>query len=143
MAVTAHAGAWSPVAEWGRVVDHATAARHHVLDDQHRLAGRELEATPQHEDIVFLLGENVARLGMARDLLPDDQPAHRRREHGGEFHATQFGGEQLRQSRDGGHVLAHLRALEVVAAVQTGAEHKMAAQQRAGARENIEYLGLG
>src|SRR6185436_18735321 len=38
--------------------------------------------------------------------------------------------------------LADLRALEVVAAVQAGAQHEMPLQQGAGARENFENLRL-
>jgi hypothetical protein len=39
-------------------------------------------------------------------------------------------------------VLADLGALKVVAAVQAGAQHEMALEQRARARENVEYLLL-
>ena len=39
--------------------------------------------------------------------------------------APQLGEQQLREALDRGHVLADLRALEIVRAVQAGAQHEM------------------
>jgi hypothetical protein len=46
--------------------------------------------------------------------------------------------EQLGEALDRVHVLAHLRALEIVAAVEARPQDEMAFLQRAGADENIE-----
>jgi glyoxylase-like metal-dependent hydrolase (beta-lactamase superfamily II) len=46
--------------------------------------------------------------------------------------------QQLGEALDGVHTLAHLRALEVVAAVKPRAEHKVALQKRACASEDID-----
>ena len=54
----------------------------------------------------------------------------------------EFREEKLRETLDGIEPLANLRALEVMAAVQAGAQDEMSLLKRARADENIEYLFL-
>ena len=51
--------------------------------------------------------------------------------------------EQLDEARDLVHVLAHLGALEEMAAMQAGAQDEMAGQQGLGIAENLEDFFLG
>ena len=51
--------------------------------------------------------------------------------------------QQFGEPLDRVHALANLGALEVVPAVQAGAQHKVPAEQGAGALENAEDLALG
>jgi hypothetical protein len=60
-----------------------------------------------------------------------------------ELPVRQPGHEQLRETLDGIHVLADLRALEEMGAVQAGAQDKMPLQQGLGPGENVEYFLLG
>ncbi len=125
-------------------LEDTAAAGDDVLDDEDALAGREGEAAAHHEYIVFLFGEDVADLGLACDFLADHETAHRGREDRVELEseAAHLGDKQLGEAFHGVHALAHLGALEVVAAVQAGAEHEMTLEQSPGVLENAENLLL-
>lgn len=123
-----------------QALNDAAPASHNVLDDQDGLAGGQGEAAPHHQDIILLFRENIAGAGLAGDLLANDEATHGGSQYRGEFESgcPQAGDEQFGESLHGIHALANLGALEVVAAVQAGSEHKMPLQQGAGAREDIE-----
>src|SRR6185295_5574456 len=72
-------GSASAADKFNALVD-AAASCHHILHHQHRLPGSESEAATEHENVVFLLGEDVARPGPACDFLADHEAAHRRGE---------------------------------------------------------------
>ncbi len=129
-----------------KALQHAAAAGHHVLHHEHAFAGGEFEAAAQNQPVVFLFREDIARAGLAGDFLADDEAAHRGRKHGGKIEvpdAAELGEQQFGEAGDGAHVLADLRALEIVPAVQAGTEHEVATQKSARAGENIEDLLLG
>ncbi len=117
---------------------HAAAAGDDVFDNENFFARLERETASHDEDVVFLFGEDVARAGLAGDFLAEDEAAHRRGQHGRELERCEFRDEQFGQAGDGAHVLADLRALEEVAAVQAGAEHEVPFEEGAGAFEDGE-----
>ena len=65
-----------------------------------------------------------------------------RRKHGVEREWADFLKQEGAESLHGGHVLANLRALEEVSAVQAGAQDEVPLQERLGAQENIRDLLL-
>ncbi len=122
------------------------AAGDDVLDHQDALVGRQREPAAQLQLVVHLLGEDVAGLGLAGDLLADHESAHRRGEDGRVLPAggLDLGQQELREALHGRHVLADLGALEVMAAVEAGAEHEVPGEEGAGAGEDVEdFLLLG
>ncbi len=123
-----------------QALEHAASARDDVLDHQHGLAGADGEAAPQPEDVVFLLRKQKAGPRLPRHLLPDDESAHGGREHGPEGDAPELFQQELREALDLGHMLADLGALEIVGAVQAGAQHEVPLQQRPRAGEDVEHF---
>src|ERR1051326_4364489 len=123
---------------------YATSARDDILDNEHRFVRSERETTAQYERVVFFLCENIAGLRLACDFLSDDQTAHCRRKHRGElqFVRGDLRQQQLGEAFDRIHPLTDLRALEVMAAVESRSEDEVPPQQSAGARENFENFGL-
>ena len=106
------------------------------------MAGGEGEAAPHDEHVVFLLRKDVPGLGLAGDLLADHEAAHRGGQHGLERVTLRLGNQQLGETLDGIHALADLGALEIVAAVQAGAQDKVPLQQGAGPGEDVENFRL-
>src|SRR6185436_19114607 len=68
-------------------LDYPAAARHDILDHEHRFARGEGETAAEDQDVIFLFRKNVTGLGPSRDFLSDDESAHGRGEHGVEFQA--------------------------------------------------------
>ena len=122
--------------------EDAAAAGDDVFDDQDALAGAEREATAHDEGVVLLFRKDEARLALARDLLADDEAPHRGGEHGRVGQAGELGQQELGEALDGVHALAHLRALEEMAAVQAGAQDEVALEKGFRAFEDIENLLL-
>ena len=79
----------------------------------------------------------------ASEFLADDEATHGRRKDDIARMGGELGTEQLDEARDLVHVLAHLGALEEVAAVQAGAQDEVAGQQGLGIAEDLEDFFLG
>ena len=110
----------------------------HVLHDQDLLAGGNLESAPQRQFALLLLDKDEPQAQLPGHFLAEHQPAHGRRDDRHRAQrpnlARQFRAELL----DDRHLLQGQRALEVLAAVQSAAEHEMAFQQRAALAENLQ-----
>ena len=61
---------------------HAPALGHDILDDENFFARRDLESAPQNQFALLFFHKNKPQPKLPRDFLADDQPAHRRRNHG-------------------------------------------------------------
>ena len=125
-----------------QALEHAAAAGDDVFDDQHALAWAEREAAAHDEDVVLFFREDEAGLALACDLLADHETAHRGGEHGRVGQAGELGQQELGEALDGVHALAHLRALEEMAAVQAGAQDEVALEKGFRAFEDIKNLLL-
>ena len=114
------------------------ARRHHVLDHEDALAGREREPAAQRQRAVLPFGEDGAHPQRASDLLADDNPAEGWRQHGLDAETPYTVGDgsaaQFRVTR----VLEDERTLQVPGAVEAGGEPEMAFEQGADAAEGIE-----
>jgi hypothetical protein len=128
-----------------QALDHPASPGDDVFHDQHRFAGFEIEAPAKDQNIVLFFGENVTGARLPRELLANDQAAHGRRQHGaknGQFGLADFAEQKLAQFLDGAQILANLRALKVMSAVQSRPKDEMPLQQRPRARENLQHLLL-
>jgi len=112
-----------------------------ILISEH--TGTHIDA-PRHflEDGMDVASIPVEELCLPGHLLADDQPAHRGGQHRVEGQRAQLLFEQRAEPLHRRHVLADLRALEEMPAVQAGAQDKVPLQQRLGAHENVGDLLL-
>lgn len=125
--------------------DDAAATGDHIFDYENLFPGGELEPSSQDQDIVFLFSKNVTGFRLARDLLADDEAAHRRRENGceGDFRPRMdLSKEEFGETGDRVHVLADLGALEVVFAMKARTEDKMPTEKGFRAGEDFQNLCL-
>src|SRR5262245_26078683 len=102
-----------------------------VFDDQTFFARRDGEAAAKDEFALFFFDKDEAQAKLAGDFLADDEPAHRRSDHGGGAGAAGFRAEGRAEAFHGRHVLQRQGALEELAAVQAAAENEMSFQERA------------
>src|SRR5262249_23493730 len=112
------------------------------FDDQDALTGAQREAAAHDEQVVLLFREDETATRLARDFLADDEAAHRRGEHGVVGEGAELLLEQCAEPLDRRHILANLRALEKMPAVQPRTEHEMPAKQRLGAHKYVGDLLL-
>ena len=115
----------------------AAALGHDVFRHDDLLTGLQLEAALQDELVVLLVGEDGFDVEGAGDLLPDEEAADGRRDHGfgvdpGGFDA---GGEFLAEFFPDPRLLEDERGLEETVAVLLAAELEMSGQQCAGGLE--------
>jgi hypothetical protein len=122
---------------------HAAAAGYHVLGDQDAFACGQGEAAAHDQHIVLLFSEQIARLGLTRDFLADDETAHGGGKHRVELQALQFGHQQAGEPFNGSHLLAYPRALKEMSAMQSGPEDEVPFKEGTGASENIQHFRLG
>jgi hypothetical protein len=115
----------------------------HVLHDQARLARAQGEASPQGHHAALALGEQGTYLQRPGDLVSDQNPAHRGRQH----RAGSGVAKGLRQrGAQAGRVLRklkHQRRLQIDVGVQAGRETEVTVQQRARLLVESQSLALG
>ena len=121
---------------------HAPAFGHDIFHDEDVFAGRNFEAAPQHELAFLFFHEDEPRAKLPRDFLPNDEAAHRGRDHSEGAERFDLGGERRAEFFHDGHLLQGEGALEKLPAVQAAAENEMAFEQRAGVAKNLEDFVL-
>ena len=119
---------------------NASAARDHVFGDNEAFALVDLESAPQSESAGFFFDKDVAFAQRAPDFLADDDPAEGRGDHGVAIEVAQLICELLANLRRDPGVLKENGALEILAAVQAGAQNEMAVEQRAGFAKKREKV---
>jgi hypothetical protein len=119
------------------------AAGNHVFDYDESVGRGNFEAAPEHESagIVFF-SEDMGQLEGPGDFVSDDQAAESGRNDASSGDATEFFGEQCADFGCNIGVLEQERALEKLAAMQAGTEHKMAIEQCFGLAEEGENFGI-
>jgi hypothetical protein len=94
-----------------------------------------LKAAPQNKFAIFFLNKDVAFAQRAADFLSDNNPAKGRGDHRVAIKFAEFVGEPSADFCSDLRVLKEYRALEILPAVQTGAQNEMAIEQSPGFAE--------
>src|ERR1035441_2853583 len=110
----------------------------HVFDDQDSLASGNLEPAPQRQFASPLLHEDKPQAKLPGDFLAEHQAAHSGGDNRHRSQRTDFPCQFRTELLDDRHPLQGQRALKVLAAVQSAAEHKMAFQQRAALVKDLQ-----
>ena len=120
----------------------APAASYDIFRDEDFFARCDFKIAAQNEFVVFFFRKNEAHAELAGDFLSDDQAAHRGREHGFDTEVFQLRQKEFDEAGNFVHVLANLRALKIVCAVQAATQDKMPGKECFAFFENIEDFVL-
>lgn len=118
--------------------DDASTAGNDVFHDQHFFAGFEPEVAAQFQLVVDFFEKEEAQAELAGDFLADHKSAHGWAHDGACAVVFQHRDHELGESRDLIHVLANLRTLEEVCAMQAGTEQEVAFEQGTTVAENLD-----
>jgi hypothetical protein len=114
-----------------RFLDPATLSDH-ILNDEHAFAEGDFEAAPEDKLALFFFGEDEAALQLAGDFLADDEAAHGWSDDGLDILGANFFGKRSSKPFHIGHLLEGNGALEILAAVQTGAQDEVTFKEGSG-----------
>ena len=119
---------------------NASTARDHVLRDDKAFPGRDGEAAAQNQTAGVFFNENVAFTKGATDFLTNDYSPQGGRDNRIALDLAQFVSQTAAHFRSYLGVLEQDGALKELAAVQAGAEDKMAVEKRAGFSKESEKI---
>ena len=122
-----------------RLLD-AAAARHDILGHDKAFAFVDLESAPQNESAGFFFDKNVTLTERSPNFLADDNSAKRRRDDCVAVEFAQSIGQHSANAGGDVGILKKQRALEILPAVQAGAQNEMAVEQRAGFAKESEKI---
>jgi hypothetical protein len=107
-----------------------SASGHDIFGHDKALTRRNLKSASQNQFSILFLGENMAFTEDSPNFLSNDNAAHGWRNDGITFHLCEFRCKVATNFRRNVGVLQDQSALEVLPAVQAGAENEVAIQQR-------------
>src|SRR5690625_2490853 len=96
-----------------------STARNNVLDNEHTLFWSDLKTAPEDEFVIFFFGKDVSFAALACDFLTDHQASHRGSQNGFEIDPIKFFEQELGETFHLVEILADLRRLKKILAVQT------------------------
>jgi hypothetical protein len=118
----------------------AAAACNDVFGDDEPLVRPDLKTAPQHEPAGFLFDEDVLLAEGTSDLLPHDDPAEGRGNHGIAGHVAKFVRQASANFSRNVWVLEKQSALEELPAMEAGTQNEMAVEQRPRPTEKCQQI---
>jgi len=119
---------------------HASAARHDIFDHDEFFVGRNLETAAQGELAIFFFNKDVAFTQRPPDFLANNNSAQSRGDDCIAIKLAQFVGKLSAHLRSDVGMLQEDRTLEILAAMQAGAQNEVAIEKRAGLTEQPEEI---
>ena len=119
---------------------HASTARDDVFDDDKFFVRRNLKTAAQNKFAIFFFDKDVAFAQRSADFLADNNPAKGRGDHRVAIKFAEFVGEPSTDFCSDLGVLKEYRALEILPAVQAGAQNEVALEQSPGFAEKSEKI---
>jgi hypothetical protein len=114
---------------------YAATASHHVFDDDEFFIWRNLKTASQNKFAIFFFDKDVAFAQRPRDFLADNNSAQGRGDDRVAIEFAELVGEPSADFCSDVRVLKKYCALEILPAVQAGAQNEMAIEQRPGFAE--------
>jgi hypothetical protein len=118
----------------------ASAAGHDIFDGDEFFSRRNLETASQNKFAIFFFDKDVAFAQRSGDFLADNDFAEGRGDHRVAIKFAEFVGEPSADFCSDLSMLKEYRALEILPAVQAGAQNEMALEQSPGFAEEREKV---